>query len=467
MKIIRLKSENVKRLVAVDITPNGNLVVIGGKNGAGKSSVLDSIAYALGGAALVPSEPIRTGQKEAKIEVDLGDYLVVRKFSRDRLSCDCIVSGNEAKPKQEGDAHAQNCAILDWGPTKSTLIVTNRDGAKYPTPQAILDKLLGKLTFDPLSFARATPKERDETLRRLVGLDFTTINLSEKAAYDRRTVLKKQLEVASVKLGLLPSFSQTPLEEVSTDVVSKEMLAAEEARKKVDEHQRNISVVEGAMTALTHKLENVTATIETYKQQLADAESRQQSLRGNLLENEEKLKAEQAKLEAAQAAVPDTAKIREKLSVIEETNRKVRANEAHRVAERERDELAHRVDSESHTINASVASKKATLEAAKFPVTGLSLNDDGVTFGGIPFEQASTSEQIRVSVAIGLALNPTLKVLLIRNGNALDDESLRLVGEQAATADAQVWMEYVSSDGEGIGVMIEEGLVVPAETEAT
>ena len=105
------------------------------------------------------------------------------------------------------------------------------------------------------------------------------------------------------------------------------------------------------------------------------------------------------------------------------------------------------------------ADKAAKLQGAKFPVAGLGLTDDGVTFEGLPLAEVSASVQLRVSIAIGLALNPTLKVLLIRNGNLLDDDSLKLVAEQAAEAGAQVWMEYVTSDAGDVSVMLEDGHV--------
>src|SRR4051812_40838382 len=110
MKIIRLQSSNIMKLVAVDITPKGELVIVGGKNGAGKSSVLNSIAMALGGLALAPPQPIRGNELKAEIKLDLGEFRVTRRFARTRQECDCITSGNEAKPKQHGaDAHAKDC----------------------------------------------------------------------------------------------------------------------------------------------------------------------------------------------------------------------------------------------------------------------------------------------------------------------------------------------------------------------
>ena len=145
-KIIQLTAENVKRLHAVDITPQGNVVEITGKNGQGKSSVLDAIAMALGGGAEMPTLPIRKGEAKAKIVLDLGDLKVTR-------------------------------TVTESG---STLIVETPEGARFQSPQTILDKLTGKITFDPLAFIRLKRDEQGKILRDLVGLDFT------QADYDRR-----------------------------------------------------------------------------------------------------------------------------------------------------------------------------------------------------------------------------------------------------------------------------------------
>ena len=90
------------------------------------------------------------------------------------------------------------------------------------------------------------------------------------------------------------------------------------------------------------------------------------------------------------------------------------------------------------------------------------MTDEGVTYGDVPLEQASSSEQLRVSVAIGLALNPKVKVLLVRNGNMLDDDGVRALGEMAEAAGAQVWMEWVTANADGVTVMIEDGTVAHA-----
>ena len=104
------------------------------------------------------------------------------------------------------------------------------------------------------------------------------------------------------------------------------------------------------------------------------------------------------------------------------------------------------------------AEKTATLMATAFPVPGLGFDDDGVTLNGLPLDQASGAEQLRVSLAMGLALNPTLRVILIRDGSLLDSRSIAMVQEMATEAKAQVWLESVGTGG--VGVTMEDGMVV-------
>jgi len=103
------------------------------------------------------------------------------------------------------------------------------------------------------------------------------------------------------------------------------------------------------------------------------------------------------------------------------------------------------------------AEKAKRVAEAKMPIEGLGFTDSGVTFKGIPFEQISSAEQLRVSVAIGIALNPDLRVLLIRDGSLLDSDNLALIAEMAAEHDVQVWIERVEEDGAGF--IIEDGEV--------
>src|SRR5450759_2931486 len=157
LKIIRLTAENTKRLKAVDITPAVHVQIIGGRNAAGKSSVLDAIWLALGGgaAARETTRPIRDGEDHASVRLDLGDLVVTRTWTGD----------------------------------KTALTVASQDGAKYSSPQGVLDALVGRLSFDPLEFTKLGGREQVAALLDLVNLDVDLDQLAgdRKAAYETRT----------------------------------------------------------------------------------------------------------------------------------------------------------------------------------------------------------------------------------------------------------------------------------------
>ena len=449
MKIVRLSSENVKRLTAVEITPDGNLITIGGKNGAGKSSVLDSIAYALGGQTLIPVEPIRQGETEAKIVVDLGDFIVTRKFNRRSIHTEkCAQSLDNTKPC--------DCQ-LEFGPTTSTLVVTNKDGAKYPTPQAILDKLLGRLTFDPLAFAQS--KDQHIILRKLVGIDTSELDDERKTAMALRTDLNRQLKAQQTLLAAAKNYPDVPTEEIPLEEVSRTMMEAEQLRTKAGSATSARLQAEQIRDNSKMNSDNWEKQIITIREQLVTAEKEYTATKTILAQDLLTVHSRIEEETAAKDLIPDVSVIQKRLSEIEDINQKVRANAAKNSIKSTVDRLALAADAQTAEIESIDLAKKLVLEKVQFPVEGLGLSETGITFNGVPFEQASTSEQLRTSVAIGLALNPTLKVLLVRNGNSLDKDSLLAVAEQAAKAEAQVWMEYVTEEAGCVAVMIEDGHV--------
>jgi hypothetical protein len=176
-------------------------------------------------------------------------------------------------------------------------------------------------------------------------------------------------------------------------------------------------------------------------------------------EAQAKVDALVTRVDEARAAAPDPLAIRKRLEEVEATNAMVRANKRRAEAAQLVADNKKQSEALTSTIEAIDKQKADTIAAAQFPVPGLGLSDDGITFNDIPFNQASMAEQLRVSTAVGLALNPKLKVLLIRDGSALDSDSLALIADMAAVADGQVWIEKVAESKEGIQVLIEDGAV--------
>ena len=129
--------ENVKRIKAVDISPKTDVIEVAGRNAQGKSSLMDCIAFALGGKELIQERPVREGEKRAEVTLDLGEMKVTRS----------------------------------WTANDKSYLRIEADGKEQKSPQGILDRLLGQYTFDPLQFARLceTPEGRREQVKVLIG----------------------------------------------------------------------------------------------------------------------------------------------------------------------------------------------------------------------------------------------------------------------------------------------------------
>ncbi len=408
MKIIQLSAENVKRIKCITIKPDGSIVEITGKNGAGKTSVLDSIMLALGGKSVQPSKPIRAGCDRAEITIDLGELKVTRTWTAD---------------------------------DRSYLAVESADGMKFPSPQSVLDKLVGQLTFDPLSFSRMSPRDQVATLKQVVGLDFSDLDRKRQIAYENRTQVNRDLVSAEATLKTMPIVN-APDEEISVAELAKRHANAMEAMREHDSKQKH--------------LVSVNRTIDSHEnriKQLLEEIDRVEASKEEVIEERKRLMKEISDFQD-----PDADEIQQKLETAEQTNRQVRQKKQRaQIADRAGELRAKsaRLTSEIEGIDIE---KSDLLQSAKMPIDGLGFTADGVTFDAIPFNQTSAAEQLRVSVAMGLALNPKLRVMLIRDGSLLDSDSMRLVGEMAEQHQAQVWVETVDSDRD-CAVVIEDGMV--------
>jgi DNA repair exonuclease SbcCD ATPase subunit len=422
MRIIKLESQNVKRLTAVEITPEGNMVVIGGRNGQGKTSVLDSITYALAGTRAICDEPIHRGESKAKIVCTLDDLVVTRTFS------------------QKGGGQ---------------LTVTSPDhSAKYSSPQKMLDKLVGKLTFDPLAFCQMKPLDQLEALRALVGIDFGDLDTKRKALYEQRAEAGRDVKGRQTQIEAMPFHEDTADKEVSVSELAEQLTEISRFKAAQDAKARKIGDYKDDLKWSDAKVADCEERVKRAEAALAEAKQVLQSQK----ETRDKVAAETAALPKPEAK-KDDAPIRVAISTIEQDNAKVRDNKARAAMEKQFKEAKATYDSLTLEIEAIDKEKAERLQKTKFPVDGLSLTDDGVLMNGLPFDQASSAEQLRISVGMGIAMNPELKVLLIRDGSLLDEDSLKMVAQMAEANDAQVWLEKVTSTGEGCSVVIEDGQV--------
>lgn len=436
MKIVSLQAENIKRLVAVEIAPDGNLVQITGRNAQGKTSVLDSIWWALAGASNVQSAPIRKGADTARIRLDLGEIVVTRTFTK----------------AKDGDK------------VTTSLTVENADGARFPSPQKMLDDLLGELSFDPLAFARMPAKDQLAALRRFVpDVDFEAIEAANKGDYDKRRDTNREAKALRAQLDALKIPGDPRQERVDESALVQQL-------EEAGEHNADIERRKANRAKATADAERLEAEVKQHRARADDL--RRQALEAEQAAEQAQAAADELRRKLARAGdLPepiDTAEIREQIAKARETNRAVEERE--RVIERRKkleDELKQ-AEARSYALTKALADRadqvKAAIAAAKLPVDGLSFSEDAVLYNGLPLEQASDAEQLRISVAIAAAMNPKLRVIRIRDGSLLDDDGLRLLAEMAEAQDLQVWLEKVDSSGK-VGFVIEDGALKTVEAE--
>lgn len=421
--IIQLTADNVKRLKAVSIKPDGNMVVLGGRNGQGKSSVLEAIAMAVGGGNEALEQPIHEGAEKAQIVLNLGEIVVKRTFT---------ANGG------------------------TNLVIENSEGDRKKSPQAILDELTNKLTFDPLAFTLMKSDAQKSALEKLLGLDFSAEDAERARLYAERTINNRAVDQLRAQVASMPKHEGVPTEEQSSAELIAELESAQrheltikDLQQTANDANREALAAEEEVSRISREIDDLTRKLESAKASLKKAEATQADRKSK----------KAAAAEALAAAKPvDIAPIKAKIAELDAVNAKVRANaerakkiEEGKAAKAKSDDLTAQIDKID-------AGKAAKLKATKFPIDKLSVSDSGVVYDGKPFSQASQADQIRVSVAIAAASNPKLRVMLVKNGSLLDNDSMALLGRLAQEHNLQLWVERVGEDQHS-SVVIEDGMI--------
>lgn len=445
-QLVSLTIDNVMRLSAVHIDFNGQpVVVIGGENGAGKSSILKSIEMAMGGMDAACGEPVHHGAGWARVVLDLGDIIVTRKW----------IEGRERE---------------------SVLEVKSKSGARFSSPQTMLSSLLGRLGFDPMDFEKRDsrePKKQERILRELAGIKTDDIEKAYDKSFEERTAVNRSVKTLQAQFDGYHHYPDAPAAEVSIADLTKELEAANETARALAVAREAHGLVKKDLVAADQAVMTSEKNVETLGTKLKELQRQVEETERSYLDEQNRLLVlKEASVEAARVvqkavekgievskAVINTAPIKEKIEAAEGVNRKVRANETYNGLKQALDDEKANAQKLTDDLNALLAEKAARLAAAKFPIPGLAIDDRGVVFNNVPFDQASQAERIRVAVAISAAMNPKLRLILVREGGLLDSKSMKLLQELAIEYKMQVIVERVSESGEGCTVVIEDGAV--------
>lgn len=420
MKINTLELENVKRIKAVRLEPTANgLTVIGGRNGQGKTSVLDAIAWALGGNKYRPSEAQREGSVvPPHLKITLDNGIIVERSGKD-----------------------------------GTLKVTDPQGRK--SGQRLLDSMISQLALDLPKFMSASDKEKADVLLQIIGVGDQLYKLEqeEMTLYNQRTAIGRIADQKKKYADELPFYSGVPSEPVSASELilrQQDILArnGENQRKRERVHQ-----IEDEAEDICREKLRVKKEMERLEKELSDLDSRLTKTVADL---------ETAKKTASELQDESTAEIEKSISEIDETNQKIRANLEREKAELDAEDYRGQYDKLTESIESVRAQRSALLDNADLPLPGLSVSDGKLTYNGFFWDNMSGSEQLRVATAIVRRLNPDCGFVLLDKLEQMDTDTLNDFGAWLESEGLQAIATRVSM-GDECSVIIEDGYVKAEE----
>ena len=420
--IHRYEARNIMGIKHITVHPvKVGVTKIGGANGSGKSSSINSLFWAFGGKP--PEEmPIRKGQTEAIVEVDLSDGLYCKR----------------------------RFWIDDKGETKTELQFGRKDDTgfqKYTSPQSTLDRLMSKMP-DPFEFSRLPAKEQIEMLKGLLKIDTSAIDNKKAEAFEDRKMVKKELAALEAKTRDLPEYPDAPTEELSAADLSAKLTAAHEHNAAVVEAGRQVEIAQ-------HRVVAAKEVIDRKEGEVKELEARIDALKAELPAMREKLQ-EFVNMEASKASEAKTLKtvdieeLDNQFESLETVNRQVRSNKAKADARAEwKTAEAKRVALQKVIDDMDMLKKKCLSEAvasAKLPVDDLDINEEDGTMSiaGIPFSQVNTAKVMEICVALAVHGQPTLRIFRIDEGSNLDRATMASIQKLGEKYYAQFLVEVVS-----------------------
>lgn len=422
--ITALEAENVKRIKAVAFAPSPTgLTLVGGNNNQGKTSVLDALAWALGGDRFRPDAAQRDGAiAPAHLKVTLSNGVVVERKGKN-----------------------------------ASLTVTDPTGRR--SGQQLLNAFVEPLALDLPRFMDASDKEKSDILLRIIGIgaELHTRDLEIKGLYDKRTFTGQLAAQKKHFAEEMISYPEAPDEPVS---------ASELIRQQQDILARN---------GENQRLRAQYAELEQQVQQCVDELKRTRERIATLQQLADELDAKHTKLfnqrETARKTVSQlqdesTAELEASIRDIEETNRKVRANLEKARAEDEAAQYASEYDRLTESIQQKRADRMALLNGADLPLPGLSVEDGVLTYKGKHWRDMSGSDQLRVAAAIVRRLNPDCGFVLLDKLEQMDMTTLQEFSAWLEAEHLQAIATRVSTGSE-CQIIIEDGMVKDAEPPVT
>lgn len=414
VKINSLELENVKRVKAVKLEPaQSGLTIVGGRNGQGKTSVLDAISWALGGNRLKPSQPHREGSAtDPYLHVELTNGLIVERK----------------------------------GKTSALKVI---DPAGNKSGQNLLDQFIEALALDLPKFMESSSSDKAKTLLQIIGVGDYLFELEakEEKLFNQRTSIgqmERQKRGAAEEMEFYPDAPSDPVSAAELIQQQQEILArnGENQRKR-----ERVNDIQFALNNAERDAQTLADRISELSEQLSQKNAEVDKL------YEEVAAAKKTALELKDES---TAEIEASIAAIDETNAKVRTNAARAMAMKDADELKEQYEDLTREIEGIRKDKMALLSDAKLPLDGLTVEKGELIYNGNAWDCMSGSDQLRVATAIVRALKPECGFVLVGKLEQFDPQTLQEFGAWAESQDLQIIGTRVST-GDECSIVIEDG----------
>lgn len=410
-----LEIENVKRVKAVTLKPSETgLTVIGGRNGQGKTSILDSIAWALGGERFRPSEAKHKGSViPPHLKVTLSNGIVVERAGKN-----------------------------------STLKVIDPEGRK--SGQQLLNSFIEALALDLPQFMNATSKEKANTLLKIIGVGdkLYTLDDEEERLYNQRRAVGQIADQKKKFAAEMPLYDGVPAEPISAaDLIRRQ----QDILARNGENQRK----RDNLTQLEMQLDYQKGYVDGLIAKLKEEQEKLDNLKKDV---------ETASRSAAELVDESTKELEASIADIDEINRKIRANLDREKAEIEAEGYSKQYEDLTERIDDIRQERTKLLDSAAMPLDGLSVDKGELIFNGQKWDNMSGSEQLRVSAAIVRKLKPECGFVLLDKLEQMDVGTLAEFGKWLEAEGLQAIATRVSTGGE-CSIIIEDGYVKQPDPE--
>ena len=409
VKINALELDDVKRIRAVKLEPTENgLTIIGGRNNQGKTSVLDAIAWALGGDKYRPSGAVREGSAvPPHLKVKLSNGITVERCGKN-----------------------------------SDLKVTDETGKRGG--QQLLNAFISSFALDLPKFMNSSPKDKANVLLKIIGVGdkLAELDREESTLYNRRLEIGRIADQKEKFAAELPFFDNAP-----PDIVSV---------SKLIEEQQRILALNGENQRKRERATQLRAAHDDLKNRIAFLRSQLAELEKQEAEAAEDLRI--AELTAKELHDESTAALEESISRIENINARVRSNLDKMKAEEDAKQYKNEYDTLTGQINDIRENRRRLLDSAELPLKGLSVEDGELTYNGQKWDCMSGSEQLMTAAAIVRKLNPECGFVLMDKLEQMDTDTLTEFGTWLEAEGLQAIATRVST-GDECSIIIEDGYI--------